>query len=182
MSIPPRAADPSSAAALSRSAFNSRSLSSLAFSRGSRTASESYSSSLSSPAALLAALAASFSASLAFSVPFFFGGAAGAAGLGDSSSDEDSSQSLYSITSRSKCTFVDLDRSWNTYSRAALFLIFARPFLHWLYRCLPRRRARGRRSAVIRLFFCTPEESNEPRRSLSYSMNKILILPQSGII
>ena len=87
---PPRAADPSNAAALSKSAFNSFSLSLRAFSLGSRTSSESESPSLS----CAALLAASFSAIFALMLPFFLGGATGAA-TGFSSSEDDSSQLSY---------------------------------------------------------------------------------------
>jgi hypothetical protein len=77
-----------------RSDSSSRSFSSRAFSRGSRTASSSYSASL-PPAASCARRAASFSASFCLSVPFFLGaGAAAVAGLSFTPSSEDASQSL----------------------------------------------------------------------------------------
>lgn len=94
--VPPNAAEPRRSAALFRSALSSRSLSRRAFSRGSRTSSESY---ISSSSSFLVALAASFSASLALSVPFFLGGATGA-GLSSSSEDDSSDDSSQSLCNR----------------------------------------------------------------------------------
>lgn len=109
--VPPSAAAPKRSAALFMSAASSFSLSSLAFSRGSSTASSSYSSLAS---AALAAFKASFSASFAFSVPFFFGGATGAgAGFSSSSSDEDASQSLWSMAGG-----VGSEKRWERWSHA----------------------------------------------------------------
>ena len=142
--IPPRAAAPRRSAALFKSAFSSRSLSLRAFSRGSRTASESYGSESSEPS--LTAFCASFSASFAFKVPFFFGGATTGFTSSDSSSD-DSSQSLL----RKECyDNRHKDLMVCTHRWIRLFLIFTVPlslsngFLH-----CRRRRCRFGRSCRL---------------------------------
>jgi hypothetical protein len=93
-SIPLTDVCPKRSAAFFRSASNSRCLSLNAFALGSRISSSSKLSSSSSPAARLAVFSASFSASFCLSVPFFFGGATGAAAGFSSSLSDDFSQSL----------------------------------------------------------------------------------------
>jgi hypothetical protein len=109
-----------------RSDSSSRSFSSRAFSRGSRTASSSYSASL-PPAASCARRAASFSASFCLSVPFFLGaGAAAVAGLSFTPSSEDASQSLCDDRDDQggNCAL----ESGSTYDGPIVILVFSFPF------------------------------------------------------
>ena len=111
-----------------RSDSSSRSFSRRAFSRGSRTASESYSASLPPPAASRARRAASFSASFCLSVPFFLGaGAAADAGLSFTSSSEDASQSLCDDRDNQGGTDGALG-SGSTYDGPVVIFVFPFPF------------------------------------------------------